>query len=84
MKHYLPIAFLILNPPYPEWTKGFLNYCTDWVNNRGGCGVVAFVWYWCSDDSMTGDWRTHLNNGELNEWGKIFRDYYLKRVPAPK
>ena len=70
--------------PYLEWTKGFLNYCSNWVNRRGGSGVVAFVWYWCSDDSMTGDWRTHLNNGELNEWGKIFRDNYLNRVPSPK
>lgn len=75
------------NPPnemHIEWNRGFLSYCADWVNDRQGCGVVAFNWYWCDDNSMTGDWRRNLNNGELNEWGQIFRDNYLKRVQSTK
>jgi hypothetical protein len=56
----------------------------DWVNDKQGCGVVAFNWYWCDDNSMSGDWRREVNSGQLTEWGRIFRDDYLRRVNPPK
>jgi hypothetical protein len=71
------------NPPTPmhlDWNRGFLDYCADWVTHRDGNGVVAFNWYWCDDNSLTGDWRQHRNTGELTDWGIAFRDHYLSRV----
>jgi len=71
------------NPPYPmhiEWNRGFARYCADWVNTRQGGGVIAFNWYWCDDNAMSGDWRHERNTGELTEWGRIFRAEYLDRV----
>ena len=73
------------NPPHEshlKWNQGFLDYCADWVNHRHGSGVVAFNLYWCDDNSMTGDWRKSKNDGELTEWGRIFRDHYLKPVAS--
>ena len=63
------------NSPYEihsEWNRGFVSYCADWVNDKQGCGVVAFNWYWCDDNSMSGDWRRNRNTGELNEWDGSF------------
>jgi hypothetical protein len=33
---------------------------------------------------MSGDWRRQRNSGALTEWGRIFRDGYLKRVKASR
>jgi hypothetical protein len=61
-----------------DWVRGFMDYTTDWVNNRGGDGIIPFVWYWSDGNSLTN------RDGSLTPWGNIFVDQYLDRVRSPE
>ena len=58
------------------WTSEFIDFATDWVNNRGGDGVIAFNWYWSDGNSLTTDSK------DLSAWGLIFKKQYLDKVSA--
>ena len=58
----------------PGWLQGFMRYAADWVNRRGGDGVVAFTWYWPDPNGMSNA------DGSLRTWGRVFYNLYLQRV----
>ena len=56
-----------------QWNRDILDYAVDWVKKKGGNGVIAFVWRWCDQNTMSdGD-----GNEQLTEWGSIFKDHFL-------
>jgi hypothetical protein len=59
------------------WVEGFVDYITTWVNNENGDGAIAFSWHWSDANSMTAP------SGNLNGWGMLFVDRYLRQVKAP-
>lgn len=60
-----------------QWLQGFINFATNWVNQRGGAGVDAFVWSWSDPNSMT-----DAPDGKLNSWGNLFYTQYLQQVKS--
>lgn len=66
---------------YEGWIQGFLDYLANWVNTRNGSGAVAFLWFWLSEDSMTGTNLGSYSNGPaLNQWGNDYKTRYLDKV----
>ncbi len=56
------------------WVQSFIDYTANWVNHRGGAGLIAFVWYWSSPNTMVNV------NGSLNDGGSWFNTHYLQHV----
>lgn len=65
------------------WIQGFLDYVANWVNNRNGSGAVGFLWFWMSEDSMTGsDLGSYTNGPTLDQWGNDYKTRYLDKVKS--
>ena len=58
----------------PHWLEGFIRYAANWVNRRGGDGLIAFTWYWPDPNGMSNA------NGSLRPWGRVFYKLYLQRI----
>jgi Cellulase (glycosyl hydrolase family 5) len=50
----------------PDWGAGFLDFTTDWVQTRGGGGVIGFTDSWSDPNSLTNP------DGSWNAWGQTF------------
>jgi hypothetical protein len=46
--------------------------------------MVALIAACYAPEVVAGDWRKGVNNGVLNEWGRIFRDNCARRVNSSK
>ena len=57
-----------------KWLQGFIDFATTWVNQRGGDGIIAFVWRWSDPNTMTDA------NGKLNSWGELYYTKYLQQL----
>ncbi len=63
------------------WAKEFIAFVSDWVNNRGGNGVIGFVWYWSDPNTMVTVDSYGNDNPNLTEWGDWVYHHYLQAVP---
>jgi len=57
-----------------RWLQGFMRYAANWVNRRGGDGLIAFTWYWPDPNGMSNA------DGSLRTWGRVFYNLYMQRV----
>lgn len=64
------------------WTKGFVDYASDWTLHRDGVGANAFTWCWYDGNTMVGYPKGGAPDGgacdgNLTEWGTYFVSHYL-------